>query len=308
MDGNSFFTNLKNKILYHLNKAVYDKDANQYVEEQQQAVISNPPESVQKTTATIENTSVSGQIENTSISGQRILSKIIRQFLRIARICTIPFIALMMAMIVSNEMIVYTVPIRIIFFIFTLIVVYIYPIATVLLPIFYMFKGGYSYFINKIPNQPKQHIMPTIYALLPVTTNKPTSSFWSFILYPFTYPKVEKAAETLPEDMNNYWQSLIKSFTKFKDIENLPEFSESIKIAKNMIDSMHDQSKTDKPLENKTDKTVNSKTDKPLENKTDKTVNSKTDKTVENKTDKTVNSKTDNPAIINNTEDPKPVK
>ena len=55
------------------------------------------------------------------------------------------------------------------------------------------------------------------------------SSFVSFIMYPFTYPKTEQAAIKLPEIMKQYWEDLNDSFKYLDKIQNLPIFAEDLK-------------------------------------------------------------------------------
>ena len=59
---------------------------------------------------------------------------------------------------------------------------------------------------------PKKNIMPIIYALLPISTYKPTSTLGAIFMYPFTYPKTETGANELPGIMDNYFEDLLKSF------------------------------------------------------------------------------------------------
>jgi hypothetical protein len=144
----------------------------------------------------------------------------------------------MLAMIVANEMIVYSVPIRIIFFIFVFLLCFFIPFYAIIIAIFYLFKGGYSYYVNNMTNKPKQRIMPTIFALLPITTYQPTSSLVSLLMYPFTYPKTESGKQELPEIMNDYFEDLKKSFKSFDTVKGLPIFTDNIKAIKESFDKM----------------------------------------------------------------------
>jgi hypothetical protein len=187
-----------------------------------------------------------------TFNAKRMFEQIYTQLFNIFKIIIVPYISLMMAMIVANEMIVYSVPIRIIFFIFTLILVLFYPLVTILLPIFYLLKGGYSYYINNMTNGPKQHIMPTIYALLPITTYKPTSSFWSVVFYPFTYAKTIKGEQTLPENMKDYFDALVSSFEKYNSIKGLPLFKDKIQIIEKQLKELHAPSESFLGIKNTT--------------------------------------------------------
>ena len=151
--------------------------------------------------------------------GDVLASKVYNQFVKVIKTYIWPFIALMIAMIVANEMIVYSVPVRIIFFLFTFFMVWKNALASLLLPIFYILKGGYSYYTNQMTDGPKQRIMPTIYSLLPITTYKPTSKLGTFVLYPFTYPKTEEGAIELPEITKDYWKSLVESLKDYSTVK-----------------------------------------------------------------------------------------
>ena len=110
-------------------------------------------------------------------------------------------------------------------------------IAAVLLPIFYMLKGGYSYYINNMKNGKKQRIIPKIYALLPIMEYKETSYLKSLLLYPFSYPKTDSE---LPEITNDYWKSLIESFKGYDKIKDLPVFVNDIKNAKKSLSKLYE--------------------------------------------------------------------
>jgi hypothetical protein len=88
-------------------------------------------------------------------------------------------------------------------------------------------------------DRPKQEIMPTIYALLPITTYKASSSLGSLLLYPFTYPKTEIAVEQLPETMKQYWANLQNSFTDLDKVKNLPIFVDNIKQIQKKLSELH---------------------------------------------------------------------
>jgi hypothetical protein len=190
---NSLWTNLINKVKYNLFKATYDPDANKYAEKQAEISKTQEDQTITKQADTTDNTNID---DPNKFSASRLLKKTGNQFIKTISIGLFPFLALMLAMIVANEMIVYSVPIRIIFFIFIFIIC-LFPPVSIGLGIFYLFKGGYSYYVNNMTDRPKREIMPTIYALLPITTTKPVSSLGSFLMYPFTYPKTGTAEEQL---------------------------------------------------------------------------------------------------------------
>ena len=229
----SLFSNLTNKLKYNLHKAVYDPNANKFIEEQAKK---------KKASTTTTDTNASTPSDPNKFNTVRLAKKVGNQTLDILKKIFFPFIALMLAMIVTNELIIYAVPIRIIFFIVTLAICIYSQTAAISLSLYYIFKGSYSYYVNNMTDRPKKNIMPTIFALLPITTYKPMSSFSSFFMYPFTYPKTEKAALKLPEVMKGYWESLVESFKDFDKIKNLPLFVEDIKNIQYDLSHLHDLS------------------------------------------------------------------
>jgi len=229
----SLFSNLTNKLKYNLHKAVYDPNANKFIEEQAKK---------KKASTTTTDTNAGTPSDPNKFNTVRLVKKVGNQTLDILKKVFFPFIALMLAMIVTNELIIYAVPIRIIFFIVTLAICIYSQTAAISLSLYYIFKGSYSYYVNNMTDRPKKNIMPTIFALLPITTYKPMSSFSSFFMYPFTYPKTEKAALKLPEVMKGYWESLVESFKDFDKIKNLPLFVEDIKKIKYDLSHLHDLS------------------------------------------------------------------
>lgn len=236
-DNNSVITNLMNKVKYNIHKATYDPEANKFVDEQ-----TTQPKQDDKPDNKIADTAESNKADTTQpneFSIMRLFKKIVKQVLDIFTVGFIPFIALMLTMIVTNELIVYSAPIRIIFFIFTFLVCIFIPPFTILLGIYYIFKGGYSYYVNNMTDRPKTEIMPTIYALLPITLYKPLSSFTAALLYPFTYPKTEQAAEQLPKTMDNYWTSLKASFADFDRFKNLDPFAKNIQKIEENLKTLH---------------------------------------------------------------------
>jgi hypothetical protein len=268
-ENNSILTNFKNKAYYTLYKNTYDPNANVFTteraqkqKEQEKLKEEKAKEDKNKdkntknkgllgifssnndTTETI-NTPDNGSEQKTEqgdpnkFSSTRLISKIGSQVVSIIKSTFFPFLALMLAMIVSNEMIVFAVPIRIIFFIFTFILCYSIHYTAILLMLYYIGKGGYSYWNNNMSGRPKIDIMPRIFALLPISTFKPTTNLQSFFMYPFTYPKSIKGEEKLPVIMKNYEDSLNASFPDLDRVRNLPIFVHNLKAIHKDLSNLH---------------------------------------------------------------------
>jgi hypothetical protein len=258
-DG-SFLSDLKNKLIYKAHLSVYDPKANDYAQQQaeraaeekrekEQSATDNTSKSIfsigskpKKNTDTNANDATDNQQDTgdpNKFSALRFAKTTGSQVKNILLQVFFPFLSLMLAMIVANEMIVYSPPIRLIFFIFVFHLCYYTKFVAIILGIFYLFKGGYSYYYNNMTSKPKKDIMPTIFALLPMTTYKPLSSFAGFFMYPFTYPKTEKGVQKLPEIMKNYYDSLVESFDNFDAVKSLPTFAKDIQQIKNDFAKMH---------------------------------------------------------------------
>lgn len=239
--NDSLWSNLKNKVAYKIHNAATDPNANKFAAERAKKQKEEQEKQKNLTTDSNPNTTDSTSEDPHQFSPRRLTKKVGNQTLDILKKVFFPFIAIMLAMIVANEAIVYSVPIRIIFFLFTFLICYFAKPLCILLGIFYIFKGGYSYYVNNMTDRPKQEIMPTIYALLPITTYKPLSSLGAFFLYPFTYTKTDEAAAQLPKTMAAYWDTLEESFKGLDKVKNLPIFVNELKQIKKDISQLHNQ-------------------------------------------------------------------
>jgi len=237
----SFFRRLINLISYKINNAISDPNADEYAAE-----IARKREERLRQEAARNNTTV-----NTTTSDpnqfiiKRFLYEVMNETTKIIKMIFFPFIALMLAMIVANDMFVYSIPIRIIFFIFTFLVCFFAPPLSIILGFIYLLKGGYSYYTNNMTGRTdKVIIMPTIYTLLPISMHKPQSSLFKFFYYPFTYPKSDISAAEIPKTMEAYWKNLNESFKELDKIKNLPIFSEQLKkLETKLIKNLHYSSK-----------------------------------------------------------------
>jgi hypothetical protein len=234
-NNDSLLTNLKNKVNFMIYNAVTDPNANKFAEERQKNKENkNTPDSGTQD-ATSDN---SDNSPNFSI--KRLAIKVYTQTIEVLKIVIFPFIALMLAMIVANEAIIYSVPIRIIFFVCVLLVCIYSKVICVLLAIFYTIKGGYSYYVNNMTDiKSKQEIMPTIYTLLPISTYKPMTTLSAFLMYPFVYPKTVNAEKQLPITMETYWNNLEKSFNNFDKMKTLPIIANKLQNLKKKLLELH---------------------------------------------------------------------
>lgn len=231
--NNSLLTNLTNKIKYKLFKATYDPDANTYAD--QQAQQQTEEKAKQKKTDKTDKKTTDNTSDPNKFSATRLVKKTVSKTLSIILLGLFPFMAVILGMIVANEMIIYSVPIRVIFFIFVFVICLILPPISIVLSIFYLFKGGYSYYVNHMTNNPRE-IMPTIYNLLPIIVSKTYDTSW---YNPFSYPKSIKSADQLPKTMKKYMDDLQASFKDFDAVKNLPIFVENLKTIQTNLSKLH---------------------------------------------------------------------
>jgi len=243
----SIFTKFTNLVSYKINNAVSDPNAEKYAAEKAKNKEEKEKEKKEKELAAkIDITANIIKASPNQFNAKRFFNKILDQTTNFLKKAFFPFIALMLAMIVANEMIVYTAPVRIIFFIFTFLVCFFAPSLCTILGVFYILKGAYSYYINnmtgKLPSE-KLKIMPTIYTLLPITTYIPESSLGKFFYYPFRYPKSAISEAELPKTMDAYLNNLIESFKDFDSVKNQPIFSKQLDELEIKFKKLHEATK-----------------------------------------------------------------
>jgi len=246
-DQLSFLTKIKNNVVYKINNAINNPDANQYAQEkidkekekqkekEEQDKKSQEPVITEK----YEDPNPTDDDNSDEISFSRIAKKIWNYIKLIFEKGFFPFIAIILAMYVANEMIVYPAPIRLIFFLFVFIICVLFKHVTILLGIFYLCKSGYDYYINNMAGGEKRRIMPRIYALLPITTYRAESVLTALLLSPFQYPKSKKDEEELVKVMGEYNDTLNDSFAYLDKVKTFPFFVEGLKKISTNFQGMH---------------------------------------------------------------------
>lgn len=235
MSLDSLLSNLKNKVTYNLHQAVSDPEANEFASNQPA-----PIPSTEKVDEDEDYFKLPSTDDPNTFDFNRLIIKIGNHMVRIIKKGFYPCLVIILSMYVANELIVYAYPIRLIFFMVTFWICYHFMPFLILLIGYYLCKTGYEYYLNQLSDGPKTKIMPTIFALLPLTTDTPISSLGAFFMYPFTYPKNDKDAKKLPIIMNNYAESLKKSFSYFDKVKNLPFVAEGFKKLEEKIEHLHD--------------------------------------------------------------------
>jgi hypothetical protein len=238
-ENTSFLSNLKNTVKYKAHKAVYNPDANKFAENQKAINEQNKKEEEQK--KQLEEQNKENATDTTELSVGLVFNETISQIKSLAAKIIIPFIALLIAMFVANDMIIYPRPIRLIAFIVVLLFCTLLPFYMGIFILYYLLKVVYAWYKRHLSdkgNSSHHQYMPTIFTLLPITTSNACSAFGRFFYYPINYPKFDKNAyETggkLKEIMNNYLGDLISSFTDFDKYKSQPLF---VKLLNNITDN-----------------------------------------------------------------------
>jgi hypothetical protein len=233
MAQTSFLNNLKNNIVYKANIIAYNPDANKYVTKKTKQETETQKEQKEQKENISDN-------ESNTFSIRRLIKTIITKFTETFGSLFIPFMALMVTMLVTNELIIYSIPIRIIFFIITLSLCIFVPTYTILLIIVYSLKALYKLYINTtVPLSDKKPLLPPIFALLPIKLTEPESKLGRILMYPFTYPKSQLGEMQLSNIMKTYENDLQVKFKEFDKYKSMPYFSKLINKIHIYLENMH---------------------------------------------------------------------
>ena len=226
IDVDSIMSQLKNKVSYRLEQtlkgAVNDPEANQYAKEKEESKASVGTDDIEKIPANLS--AVEKMLRKIKQIALRVKDRMISIFITF-------IIPLILAMFVANESIMYPAPVRIIYFIFALVLCYVSQTAVVLLGTVYLGKFVYDYYVNKMEKRGIPLIVPPILAVLPVKIfdpSAPAAFFKDLVNFPLTYPRNERGDKNLLLIMNDYMESLKKSFTYLDNVKSMPMFVEKL--------------------------------------------------------------------------------
>jgi hypothetical protein len=232
----SFFSKLKNKALYQVEKWVNDPDANQFMRENTVLHKGDDKISVKEAMEDIPSEAEAEKVATSNSPVIRVFQKMFYYTKRIISIAFFPFLAILFASLIANEMIIYPAPIRLVFFIFTVIICILSRVILTFIGIFYLCKWGFHYYINEMSDGPKRLIMPSLFALLPLTTKEYSNTFMNIIARPFQYGErwSVKDGEELQQRMNMYQTALDESFPYLQRIKTTEPFqTQHVKIETN---------------------------------------------------------------------------
>lgn len=241
--ADSLLDQLKNKVTYRVQKAVkdavHDPEAAEYAQKKKEEKEDEEAEKQQQNET--EDTFKSKEPTDQSTWGKvkKIMGKV---FDRLKKIFFGIVLPLLMASLIANESIMYPVPVRIAFFVFTLVLCLTSAGVLGMITIFYIGKSFYHYFVNVMEKRTVyQRILPTIFSLLPITRYTPTTNTGLFFIYPFRYPKTDKDERELIAIMDEYLNSLKGTFTYLDQLKSTPIFEKGASKVEEIIEHMHDK-------------------------------------------------------------------
>ena len=165
------------------------------------------------------------QPTDNGIDIDRILSELYEYFLLFVKYVLYPLLCIYLSSLVANDLIVYPVGVRAVFFVLILFLCASFVHVTIGMSLFYTGRKLYEKYLNRErddkPNPPIK-LMPKIFAMLPISTKTSDSSFYNFFMYPFRYLKGEKAEVEntfLQELMKKYTDSLNESFPYYEKVK-----------------------------------------------------------------------------------------
>ena len=249
---------LKNKITYRgkewLADTAYDPEAEEAAKQEQAAqdaktAEKHAAEKATSHTGTAKSAAKDTEPEPKDTAGKvkQILKKIYK---RLTDVLIAVIIPLLLASFVANESIVYPVPVRIAFFLFTLVLCMASSMVMGVLGVFYVGKFAWDYYVNQMveprPN-PKRLIMPTFFALLPITSRQPETKKGAFFMYPFRYPKTGKDEDALQQIMDEYKTTIKEHFPYLEKMKSMPVFATAVTAVEEMWEKMTEEAKV-KPM------------------------------------------------------------
>ena len=227
-----FFTNIWNKSLYNIHMFAYDPEADKFAKEAADRLAAEAAKAEGVPVTPVDPPPVDPATLPHKFNWGHVISKTLTKTMKFM----IPFIAIVLAVIVSNDMIVYPIPIRIIFFIVTLVVTMFNPMALISVLLYYIIKAlkinsENNDALKKDPKAKIKKLFPTIFAALPIKVTVEGLPLWKSIPLGLFIYRPDKPEDKLDEIKQTHWNNLINSVKCYKPSE-LSGTEASIDIAK----------------------------------------------------------------------------
>jgi len=248
-----FLTKLKNKVKYSINQLVDDPDAQKYAEdilkeekEKEKEKQKNKKDTFTTDTDTestsdadtsnASNASNASNMSLTQVLGADDAPSWVKSLLYVIQYLLIP---LPIAMFIANEMIMYSMPIRLIFFVLTFTICVISaPIAAAFV-LYYLLRALYSYYNNNHTENPKISWRPKIFAMVPITVYSSDSILKKLFWRIFSYGNRDNDDAELKVIMDGYLASVNESFPYFEKLKGQPEFKKNYDEITKYINTVH---------------------------------------------------------------------
>lgn len=246
----SLLDKLKNKALYKVETLINDPEANRFAAEKAEREKEEKDKAEKEKQEKAKNISTSPPVKEaleqpeepeSSSAVVRIAKKTFGYIKRILEVAFFPFLSILFASFIANEMIIYPAPVRLCFFVFTLIICLLSRTVIVILSLFYLCKWGFHYYVNEMSDGPKRLIMPTLFAILPLTTNEYPNRFKNFFAKPFQYGErwSRRDARELDTRMEMYQTSLKEAFPFVEAIKTQEPYQEQLQKISKKFSELH---------------------------------------------------------------------
>ena len=185
-------------------------------------------------------------------TGNARMDRILNRFTSIGSSFGYLFLSFLLSVFIVNEMIMYPVIIRLVFFLFTFMMCYSFTSYTTGITMYYVIRAIYYRFVD---TESKKKSLPTIFSWLPLYYSEPITeegfgpSLRKIARFLFcTYPFDTKRDVMLKEKMEAYKTELKDSFPYYTHVEEEKEIKELYSSMVEYIDTLHGGKRIGQPM------------------------------------------------------------
>jgi hypothetical protein len=236
-ENTSLLSNLKNTVRYNIHKKVYNPDANKFAKEQDSKNAKKAEEEkVEKKDKDEKTTELkeAKEAKSKQLTVKNVAVNVTTKVFSILAIILIPTMSILSAMLITNDMIMLPIMMRLIIFIAVIILFSINPFYSGGTLLVYIIKELHDRFTSG-----DKKYAPRIFALLPITTKPAETNFGGFFKWPFFYPKSEASIQKLDKIGTSYLEELSNSFTNFDTYKTSQPFSDLYNTLKLKMENMN---------------------------------------------------------------------
>jgi hypothetical protein len=236
-ENTSLLSNLKNTVRYNIHKKVYNPDANNFAKEQDAKNIKKADEDKVEQKDKDEKTTELKEAKEArakQLTLKNVTINVTSKVFSILAIILIPTMSILSAMLITNDMIMLPIMMRLIIFVAIIILFSINPFYSGGTLLVYVIKELHDRFTSG-----DKKYAPRIFALLPITTKPAETNFGGFLKWPFFYPKSETSVQKLDKIRISYLEELSNSFTNFDTYKTSQPFSDLYNNLKTNMENMN---------------------------------------------------------------------